>query len=492
MDATLTLSRPIQSPITTSLFNAEEGRLFILLRYVLIIAAAYLFLFEGNTELPVDCILLITAALASNVLLSSILKRKPLQARSVGIIVCADIGWLILGLWNKGGFEADIYILYFFILLLAGMGQRLNIVLGAGLLLSGVDMTFLALTGDHDLIWTSSSLIRIPFIFVVSAFYGYVADKVRREQHAALMGKELNEKMARVIHTQLSDLRQQAEDLQKSNDKLKNQAAELEKSNKAKDEFLNLVSHELRTPLSLISGYAELIKTRMMGDINVDQEGALIKIKHHSWELLNTVNAILEATKIDAGACCVESSVVSLVYFLDGMKANYDNPTGKEVTLIWDYPADLPAVNTDCAKLKHIVENLINNAIKFTETGNVIISARHWRDRSAVKLTVTDTGIGVPSAALPFIFAKFYQADASQTRTYGGVGLGLHIVKKFTELLGAEIEVESEENKGSTFILTLPLSFEKDSRFVSRSVPDADSNPSRHLFRRDPGRRLAK
>jgi signal transduction histidine kinase len=479
MDATLTLSRPIQSrPITTALFNDEEGRLFILLRYVLIIAAAYLFLFEGNTDLPVDCILLITAALASNVLLSSILKRKPLQAHAVGIIVCADIGWLILGLWNKGTFEADIYVLYFFILLLAGMGQRLNIVLGAGLLLSGVDMTFLALTGDHDLIWTSSSLIRIPFIFVVSAFYGYVADKVRREQQSALMGKELNERMARVIHTQLSALRQQAEDLQRSNDNLKNQAVELEKSNKAKDEFLNLVSHELRTPLSLISGYAELIKTRMMGDINLDQEGALIKIKHHSWELLNIVNAILEATKIDVGACRLESTVIGFVDFLDGMKANYANPTGKEVTLIWDYPADLPDVTTDCVKLKHIVENIINNAIKFTETGSVIISARHLPDRSALELKVTDTGIGIPSAALPFIFEKFYQADASQTRTYGGLGLGLHIVKKFTSLLGAEIEVESEQNKGSSFTLTLPLSFENGSGFGSRSVPEADSNPS--------------
>jgi signal transduction histidine kinase len=478
MDATLALSPPLQyRPTTTSLFNEEEARLFILLRYVLIIAAAYLFLFEGNNEVPVDCILLITAALASNVLLSSLLKRKPLRAPAVGIVVCADIGWLILGLWYKGGFEADIYILYFFILLLAGMGQRLNLVLGAGVLLSGVDMTFLALTGEHDLIWTSSSLIRVPFIFVVSAFYGYLADKVRREQQTALMEKALNEKMARVIHTQLSDLRQQAEELQKSNDNLKNQAAELEKSNKAKDEFLNLVSHELRTPLSLISGYVELIKTRMMGDINLDQEKALIKIKHHSWELLNIVNAILEAAKVDVGACHVDSSVISLVAFLDALKANYDNPTGKEITLIWDYATDLPSVTTDCVKLKHIVENLINNAIKFTETGNVIISARHSRDTNAVKLKVTDTGIGIPPAAMPFIFEKFYQVDASRTRAYGGVGLGLHIVKKFADVLGAAIEVESEPNQGATFTLTLPLSFKNDLRFVSQSVRDADSDP---------------
>ena len=172
----------------------------------------------------------------------------------------------------------------------------------------------------------------------------------------------------------------------------------------------------------------------------------------------------------------MESSVIHLGDFFHGMKANYDNPTGKEVTLIWDYPADLPALKTDCVKLKHIVENLINNAIKFTEVGNVVISARQLRDRSAVMLKVTDTGIGIPSAALPFIFDKFYQVDASQTRTYGGVGLGLHVVKKFTELLGAEIEVESQQNKGSTFTLTLPLSFEKDSRFASRPV--AESNRS--------------
>jgi signal transduction histidine kinase len=210
----------------------------------------------------------------------------------------------------------------------------------------------------------------------------------------------------------------------------------------------------------------------------LDQEGALIKIKHHSWELLNIVNAILEATKIDVGACRAEATVFSLVDFLDEVKANYANPAGKEVKLIWDYPADLPGVTTDCVKLKHIVENVINNAIKFTETGSVTISARHLSDESAVELKVTDTGIGIPSAAFPFIFEKFYQADASQTRTYGGLGLGLHIVKKFTDLLGAKIEVESEQNKGSTFTLTLPLSFEKDSRFVSRSVHDADSNPS--------------
>jgi signal transduction histidine kinase len=463
---------------TPSLFNDEEKLLFVLLRYVLIIGAAYLFLFEGKNDLPVDSILLITAALASNVLLSSILKRQPLYARAVGFIVCADIGWLMLGLWNKGGFDADIYILYFFILLMAGMGQRLHLVVGAGLLLSGVDMTFLALTGEHDSIWTSSSLIRVPFIFAVSAFYGYVADKVRREHQSAQMERELAERMARVIHTQLSDLRRQAEDLQKNNETLKNQAIELEKSNKAKDEFLNVVSHELRTPLNLILGYAEILKSRMVGDINVEQESALLKIKRNSGELLSTVNAILAATKIDAGSCQVESTTISLVEFVNRLRLDYADPVDKEVKLIWDCPTDLPLVTTDAVKLKHIVEGLINNAIKFTEAGRVIISARHLPDQGRVELKVEDTGIGMPAEVLPLIFDKFFQADASQTRSYGGVGLGLHIVKKFADLLDATIKVDSTPNKGSSFAVSVPLFVKNHSRTVSQSNAAVPIQPS--------------
>jgi signal transduction histidine kinase len=148
----------------------------------------------------------------------------------------------------------------------------------------------------------------------------------------------------------------------------------------------------------------------------------------------------------------------------------------REVTLVWDYPAELPAVTTDGVKLKHILENLIDNAIKYTEAGRVIISARHLPHQARVEFKVTDTGIGIPSAALSSIFDKFYQVDGSQTRTYSGVGLGLHIVKKFTDILGATIEVESEQNKGSTFTLTLPVSSESDARFVYRSN-DADPLP---------------
>lgn len=118
---------------------------------------------------------------------------------------------------------------------------------------------------------------------------------------------------------------------------------------------------------------------------------------------------------------------------------------------------------TDSRKLKYILENLINNAIKFSEKGDVRISVRHFPESKTVKFKVADEGIGIAKESLPFIFDKFHQVDSSQTRSFGGAGLGLYIVKKFTELLEGTIEVESEYDKGSTFTLTLPLSVKRDS-----------------------------
>jgi signal transduction histidine kinase len=122
---------------------------------------------------------------------------------------------------------------------------------------------------------------------------------------------------------------------------------------------------------------------------------------------------------------------------------------------------------------------LIDNAVKFTETGHVMVSARHLPEQHALELRVLDTGIGISTAALPSIFEKFYQADASQTRTYGGVGLGLHIVKKLTDLLGVNISVESAENQGTAFTLNIPLGREAKSYFAAPSSSRADAD----LFR---------
>ena len=234
------------------------------------------------------------------------------------------------------------------------------------------------------------------------------------------------------------------------------QTRELEKANQIKEDFLSVMSHELRTPLNVITGYTKLVQEGLMGPVTAEQGKALGKVTHHADELLFMVNSIMHATKIEAGIVEAEKRQFWLSGFLDDLKALYDYPHGKDIELCWQYPNDLPPIDSDQEKLKHVLQNLINNAIKFTDTGIVTVFAQARPERNAVELGVSDTGIGISAKELPHVFDRFRQADSSKTRTYGGVGLGLHIVKTFTELLGGVVSASSEPNKGSTFTVLIP------------------------------------
>lgn len=240
-------------------------------------------------------------------------------------------------------------------------------------------------------------------------------------------------------------------------DNLEKKTLELDRSNKVKDEFLSIMSHELRTPLNTIVGYTEMIKDKMLGEVRPEQERALGKVLTRSKDLLGMITGILEATSIGTGAVRVENTEVRLGEFFNELKLIYDSRMmKKKLALHWDYSADLPVVKTDREKLKHILQNLVHNAIKFTDTGHVTVSA-HYRPKSrAVEFQVADSGIGISEAYLPSIFEIFQQVDSSETRVYGGVGVGLYIVKKFTDLLGGTVEVKSKPGKGSTFRVTIP------------------------------------
>ena len=234
------------------------------------------------------------------------------------------------------------------------------------------------------------------------------------------------------------------------------QASALEKANLVREDFLGVMSHELRTPLNVISGYARLVQEGVMGEVNAEQKKALDKVGHHADELLFMVNSIMNATKIEAGALSADRESFLLSSFLDELRMLYDYPFGKEITIEWDCPEDLPQLFTDRDKLKHILQNLINNALKFTEEGSITVTARYVAEIDQVELTVTDTGVGIPPADLPLIFDRFRQIDSTRTRSHGGVGLGLHIVKTFTDLLNGQILVTSKPGRGSSFSITLP------------------------------------
>ena len=199
-----------------------------------------------------------------------------------------------------------------------------------------------------------------------------------------------------------------------------------------------------------------MLKDGLLGEINEEQQSALDKVVTRSDDLLKMIAEILQATSLEAGAVGVKVEEVSLARLLDDLKSNYEIPVKENLSFAWDYPLELPTVRTDGEKLKHILQNLINNAVKFTERGQVTVSARYNPRAKAVEFKVADTGMGIQKEMLPSIFEMFRQADSSETRSYGGVGMGLYIAKKFTELLGGKIEAASEPGKGSTFSVTIP------------------------------------
>jgi PAS domain S-box-containing protein len=234
----------------------------------------------------------------------------------------------------------------------------------------------------------------------------------------------------------------------------KRQAVELEKASKVKSEFLGLMSHELRTPLNAILGYAAALRDKMFGDINPQQEEALGKVENQSYDLLAMITSVLEATRVESEALSVDRQDLDLVEFFDELRTSYQIPSPKSLELVWDYPGRMPIVKADRVKIKHILQNLINNAIKFTEKGRIVITAR--TTGRALVLTVRDSGIGIAPENVAEIFGMFRQVDSSDTRPYGGVGLGLYLVKKFADLLGGSVDVASVPGRGSTFTVTLP------------------------------------
>jgi signal transduction histidine kinase len=242
-------------------------------------------------------------------------------------------------------------------------------------------------------------------------------------------------------------------------DHLKNSRDELEKASKVKHEFLSVMSHELRTPLSVVMGYAGMIKEKLLGEINPQQDDALQKLLTRGNDQLTMINAIMQITQLESRALVLERHLVNLAELFGHLKSDYAiSHTKEQVALVWDYPSEPLAIVTDGGKLKEILVNLINNAIKFTPQGSVTVSLRLTEDprRKWVELKVADTGIGIAAEHFGVIFDKFYQVDSSETRLYGGTGLGLYIVKHFTEFLGGRLDVASEPGKGSTFTVRIP------------------------------------
>jgi PAS domain S-box-containing protein len=229
-----------------------------------------------------------------------------------------------------------------------------------------------------------------------------------------------------------------------------------EAADRLKSEFLATMSHELRTPLNIIIGYVDLMLEGSFAGLPQELVGPLDHVGRSARDLLELITAVLDLSSLEAGRLPVEMTAVHVPDLLREVAGETLSLRGRSgLDLEWRVDETIPCVRTDPGKLKVVVKNLIGNAVKFTKKGKVTVAAVATAEGGA-EITVSDTGIGIPREHLEDIFRPFYQVDSSMTRRYGGAGLGLHIVKRFTDLLGGVVSVESELGRGSIFRLRLP------------------------------------
>jgi signal transduction histidine kinase len=240
-------------------------------------------------------------------------------------------------------------------------------------------------------------------------------------------------------------------------DEIQDKSRQLAEASQHKSQFLANMSHELRTPLNAIIGVSEMLREDAEA-LNQDTE-PLDRVLGAGRHLLALINDILDLSKIEAGRMELHLETFSLVPVIkDVAKTIEPMATKNGNRLVMDCPADLGTVHADQTRFRQSLLNLASNANKFTEKGTITIAAHQGREngRDWITLAVADTGIGMTPEQMGKLFQEFSQASSTTASKYGGTGLGLAISKRFCQMMGGDITVESEVGRGSTFTIRLP------------------------------------
>jgi signal transduction histidine kinase/DNA-binding response OmpR family regulator len=347
-----------------------------------------------------------------------------------------------------------------------GFTAAITVPVAAGILVSGNDRLHLAAA-------------------IGTALYGTIMAFIFRRAHAGIVDHlratallAVSEETARRAEIAMREARDAAE-----------------RATQARTSFLANMSHEIRTPMNAIMGFVELI---LDTDLGTEQRRALELVRASSEALLTILNDILDYSKIEAQHLDLESisfDMAKLVHATASLLAV--RAREKHIELLADVPRDIPrAMRGDPTRLRQILTNLISNAIKFTDDGEVVVSiavARGQEGLARLTCSVRDTGIGIAPEQLQMIFGEFAQADASMTRRYGGTGLGLAISQRLVRLMGGELGVTSDVGRGSDFHFTITLPVEHADVLLApgraalggRRVLVVDDNPTNRRILRE-------
>jgi signal transduction histidine kinase len=234
----------------------------------------------------------------------------------------------------------------------------------------------------------------------------------------------------------------------------------LGEATRIKAEFLATMTHELRTPINIVIGNLDLLLGGFLGATNERQRKCIETALRNSGEALNLVSSFLDLSRFEAGQFVVRVEEFRLEEVWTELELLFRlGLSGKPVELSWEIEGTLPALKTDRMKVKEILSNIVFNAVKYTDKGQVRVTASPVGSGEQINIKIKDTGVGIPRESLPLIFEPFRQVEGSASRSLGGVGLGLAIAKRLLNLLNGKVEVDSEVGKGTTFLITMPARY---------------------------------
>jgi signal transduction histidine kinase len=400
-----------------------------MLRWVLIVATSYLVLFSRPLgETPIKASLFVAGYLATNVVLTELMPRLRERGMFEWTLVAVDTIAVALAMLLTENASSDFFVLYFVVVFVAALGERVALVALATILIVTTYLYTVSQFRDLDVLWAQGYMLRIPFLFAVALFFGQLV------QNARLQERRAEENRARAVRMEL----------------------------------LSGITHDIKNPLGVIQSLASLMLDGEAGPLNEPQTELTHRVHASARHLITLSENLIDAERIETGRLVLQprSTDVRMVA-ANALDLARSASQLKAITVYSDIEPNLPPLLIDPVQTERVISNLLGNAIKFTPKGGIVTLALRRRANS-LSLTVRDNGPGIDPGELPHVFDKYH----SQAKGIAeGSGLGLFIVKAVVEAHGGSVSMVSNVAEGTTVSVCLPIAAPEKTPVV-RTVPD--------------------